>query len=249
VTVPEAGSRVICTIATGDHAALWELAEPGVHRYAVRHGYQVVHRDRTPDLHGRPVPWAKLPLIVELLEDHDLVVWLDADVVVVDDGDDIARDARGRRPVHAVAHRVGRVHVPNSGVLVVRRSPSARHLLEHAWHRSEWIHHRWWENAALIDVLGGDGDRGLVTSRQRRRASRRVGWLPRRWNSLSVDGDPDPAFVHFAGLPFEERLAGMRRLVAEVQDRESNRRAGVRPENTAPKLPSTSTTTCVARLA
>ena len=248
MTGPAGPSRVICTIATGPHRALWDVTRPTFERYAVRHGYHLDCRSELPEVGGRPPAWAKLPLILEHLERHDLVVWVDADVVVVDPERDIAADARGRHAIHAVTHVIDGRHVPNAGVLVIRRAPHVRRLFEQAWHLVEYLHHPWWENAALIAALGGDADAGLVGDRQRRRARRVLGTLPKSWNSVAPDPARDPAFVHFAGLPLDERLAGMRRLVAAVQERESSRRVGVRPANTAPKLPSTSTTTWVGAL-
>ena len=209
-----ARSRVLCTVAAGHHRDLWEIARPKTEEYAARHGYHLVAVTTIPELGGRPPAWAKVPLVRDLLTRHDTVVWIDADAIIVDPTDDIAADATSRRPLHLVSHRIDGAVVPNLGVFVIHRSRQALRLLTAMWQRTELVHHRWWDNAALIDALGGDPDRGLVGRRQRLGARRWVGELPGRWNSLPEAPAPRPAIVHFAGTPHAERLAGMSELAA-----------------------------------
>jgi len=132
-------------------------------------------------------------------------VWIDADAMVVDGADDIARDA-GTRSLALVHHRIGGTLVPNTGVMVMRRGPATSRLLERVWHQSRFVHHPWWENAALIEAVGGDGAVGLTTRRAALRARRTIAVLPHRWNSIPPCPAPSPAIVHLAGVPHDRRL-------------------------------------------
>lgn len=207
-------NRVLCSLGVGTHEELLRYSAPTFEDYASRHGYDVVIERNTVGLGARPVSWAKLALIRDLLDDHEVVVWIDADAVIVDPSDDIVRP--GRTPIDLVSHRVGGADVPNSGVMVVRRSAATRRLLERVWQRTEFLHHPWWENAALIAELGGDPDVGLRTPRERVRARRWTRPLDHRWNSIPPCPAADPAIVHLAGVPHAERVAAMRRLVGEI---------------------------------
>lgn len=210
--------RVVCTLGVGRHEELVEIGRPLLERYALRHGYDVVVRVGASPAPDRPPAWGKVVVVRELLERYDTVVWIDADAIVVDPRDDIAvvragRPSRPARPLSLVHHVVGGVVVPNTGVLVAERSAGAVALLERMWHRTEWIDHRWWDNAALIDVVGGDGDVGLTTRAARWRAARRLGRLDLRWNSIPPCRAARPAIVHLAGVSDEERRRVMPRLV------------------------------------
>ena len=206
--------RAICTLGVGPHRELLEITRPTLEQYALRHGYDLVARTETHRLRGRPLAWGKIPLVRELLDVYDLVVWVDADAVIVDHSIDIAATLRERRPMHLVSHMIEGTLVPNAGVFVMHRSRESVRLLERIWHETAYIHHRWWDNAALIAVVGGDGDVGLTSARSRRLSSRVLGSLGHRWNSIPVCPADDPAIVHFAGTPFDVRLAAMRELVA-----------------------------------
>lgn len=205
--------RVICTLGLGPHAALVDVHAPVLRSYAVRHGYDLVIRREVVGLGERPMAWGKLLVVHELLERYDTVVWIDADAVIVDPRADIAADASGRRPC-LVRHEIDGVEVPNTGVMVLRRGRGTTELLNRMWHRTDLIHHQWWENAALIAELGGDPDVGLVSPSARRTARRVLGRLPGRWNSIPTCADPQPAIVHFAGVPDRDRHERMHALVA-----------------------------------
>jgi hypothetical protein len=42
----------------------------------------------------------------------------------------------------------------NTGVFLVRSTPWARRFLERVWESEQYIDHAWWENAAVLDLLG-----------------------------------------------------------------------------------------------
>jgi hypothetical protein len=204
--------RVLCTLGIGPHAELYRITRPTFERYAVMHHFDLVARTEPVELLGRPAAWGKLVLVRDLLERYDTVVWIDADAVIVDPRHDITTGLSPWRPVHLVWHQIGDMVVPNTGVLVVRRGRAAIRLLEAVWAHHEYIEHRWWENAALIAELGGDGDLGL-TQPEARRAQRRVGELDHRWNSIPPSPASEPVIVHFAGVDHAARVSQMSALV------------------------------------
>src|SRR6476469_7149808 len=81
--------KVLCTIATGPHAELFALSGPSFAIYADRHGYDLAVRQELTDPDRAP-SWNKLPFFLDLFEDYDLVVWVDADAAIVDSRFDIA---------------------------------------------------------------------------------------------------------------------------------------------------------------
>lgn len=180
----------------------------------------------------RPAPWGKVALLRELLNEFDLVLWLDADAVVVDCSADIADALRRDADVGLVAHRRQAELVPNSGVLVLRRSGVAADLLERMWASEHLIDHPWWENAALCEALGctlpgslEPGIRGRFYRTARRIAGRELRpfrgprdspflthtqFLANEWNSIHGDAATHPRIVHFPASPLPDRLAAMK---------------------------------------
>jgi hypothetical protein len=198
--------RAVCTAATGPHLALFEVTGPPLERYADRHGYEFVVSHERLDW-GRPPAWDKVLLLHALVAEYDLVVWVDADALVLDDAPDIASAARANRFLHLVEHRSAAGRTPNTGVLVLRGGRESIRFLERVWAQRRFINDRWWENAAVNHLLGYRHLPYAGGWRVRPSAWRaRIGLLDRAWNSIPEDAADHPYIVHFPGIPLHERL-------------------------------------------
>ena len=200
------GRRVLCTAAHGGHLDLFDVTGPALRRYADAHGYElVVLHERLG--RGRPAAWDKVVLLHALVRDHDLVVWVDCDALVLDDAPDIAGTLQPDRFLHLVEHRTKNGRVPNTGVLALRGGDRSARFLEKVWRQERFVHDRWWENAAVNHVLGyrrvpKAGVQPVVPVGPRAG----VGFLDRAWNSIPDDASPRPHIVHFPGTPLVDRL-------------------------------------------
>jgi glycosyl transferase family (putative galactosyltransferase) len=215
--------KALCSIGSGPHEALLEISRPTFEAYARRHGYELITSTETRP--GRPPAWAKVPMLREALESFELVLWIDADAVIVDGRDDVAELLQPDRSLALVRH--GENQVPNTGVMLWRAGELARELLDRTWNATRFIDHPWWENAALLDALGydlpGELDPGVRArlSRALRRRPRRfaaarpspftaaVQFLPLEWNSVYLDRAEAPRIVHCVGVPVEQRARDM----------------------------------------
>lgn len=211
--------KALCSIGSGPHEALLEISRPTFAAYAERHGYELITSTESDP--GRPPAWAKVPMVREALGSYDLVLWIDADAVIVDGSRDIADALEPDRFLGLVRH--GERQVPNTGVMVWRAGERAVDLLDRAWSATRFVHHPWWENAALLDALGYDLPGELEPSRARRLFARRrpfalarpsgflsgVQFLPLEWNSVYLDRAESPRIVHCVGVPVEQRARDM----------------------------------------
>ncbi|MDA8343115.1 MAG: hypothetical protein M0007_12940 [Actinomycetota bacterium] len=211
--------KVICSIGTGPHAELLARSATTFRDYAERHGYDLcIHDQAEPS--GRPPAWAKVLLIRQQLDRYDLVLWIDADAAVTDPSVDIA-DLLGRRDLMAlVAHTTpeGDDPIPNCGVWLLRSHRATRRFLDRVWDSTAYVEHRWWENAAVLDLLGYELEPRvrLVDPSPMFRHTR---LLDTEWNSIPGDAAPRPRIVHFPGLPLDERRAGLDAAVASAASR------------------------------
>jgi len=121
-------AKVLCSMANGAHLDLFDVTGPALERYAGRHGYElVVAHERLS--RGRPPAWDKIVMLHSLVARHDLVVWIDADALVLDHAPDIADVVAPNRFLHLVEHRTSRGRVPNTGVLALQGGARSRRFL------------------------------------------------------------------------------------------------------------------------
>lgn len=205
--------RVLTSFGFGDHAAMLGIALPTFRRYAETHGYDlfIPHENFFADVVYRPSSWRKIPLFRRLFgQGYDEILWIDADVVVRRFDRDIADDCTGE-PIHMVVHETGDGSVPNCGVWFVRSSFTP--YLETVWgldgSRRSGV---WWEQAAVISLLGGDPDAEKVLVP----AGPLWGELPYEWNPHARDARGIPSSVRFFhATTLHDRAAHMRRAVGD----------------------------------
>jgi galactosyl transferase GMA12/MNN10 family len=208
--------KALCSLGAGPHEALLELSRPTFEAYARRHGYELITSTEADP--RRPPAWSKVPMIREALSAYELVLWIDADAVIVDGSEDVAAELRPDRFLALVRH--GEREVPNTGVMLWRAGDPARELLDRTWNARRFVDHPWWENAALLDALGYALPSALEP--RRRRLRRRqfhlarpspllagTQFLPLEWNSVYLDRAPSPRIVHCVGVPVEQRARDM----------------------------------------
>jgi hypothetical protein len=198
--------RVLVSLGTGKQRKLLRLASLSFRRFAKRHGYELELHTQVVEP-SRPPPWSKVALIRRLLDQHELVLWLDADIVVVRSDADIAGELPGDRFLAMVEHTVGGKANPNTGVMVIRSGDEARRFFDEVWDSTDYLNHRWWEQAAVMNLLGYDPD-----TAERVRDSEwhdRIHWLGKEWNSIRDDPAEHPRIRHWPGFTVTRRFAEM----------------------------------------
>jgi hypothetical protein len=218
VTDELATKRVLCTAASGPFAQLLAIGLPALRAYARKYRFDLMAVTRA-DAYGRPPAWGKVPIIYQLLDSYGVVVWIDADAAIVDTSRNIADELAPGKDLYLVEHRGftgdGELVTANTGVMMLRSGAWSKRLLETAWAvREDLIYHRWWENAAMLELLGYRVD---PQPSQHERVTEwfvRTHLLDVEWNSMPhFCASPTPLINHYAGLPLAERKA---RMLADV---------------------------------
>jgi hypothetical protein len=209
--------KALVTFAVGTHTDLLDLSLPAMGRYADWHGYDLLVRP--PMMVMRPPSWHKITAVLHALQTHQEVLWVDADVLIVDDSVDLA-DEVDEHAWHAITrHHTREGEVPSVGVWLVRQP--MRPWLERAWTLTKYLHHRWWEQAAMLQLLGYRADPPPCRLVSPTELYLHTHWLGEEWNQLLLqypDGDEplSPArFVHVGpGSPVDWRIQTMRELAS-----------------------------------
>lgn len=163
---------------TGDDwQAIADVTLPLMKRYAQRHGMDCF----TADLAGpRPPSWQKIIGLQQTLPGRPAVVWIDADVVIEDGTRNILDDVPEDVDQGMVEHLTADGTVPNCGVWVVR--PAMLDAITHAWDCNRHITHCWWEQAAMLELMGYVVDGHTARLDAPTTLYGRTAWLGAEWN-------------------------------------------------------------------
>lgn len=200
-----AGQAPLC-IATSFDAGFADIGvycAAAAHLYAARWGHDL--RVMPKVQFDRPPAWHRVQLIPQLFDEgYEHVFWIDADSVFARLDADILAEIRPDKDLYLVEHAhpsFPSSHVPNTGVMLVRNSDWSRELFRRLWGMTEYLHHPWWENAALIDLLGyrnllRKGDHAPVAD-----VISRVHFLQDDWNHIpAICQGGSPIIRHYAGM-------------------------------------------------
>jgi hypothetical protein len=208
--------RVIASLGAGPQQSLLRLARRTIEPYAKRHGYELELHTDVVDA-SRPAPWSKIRILRQLVERYELVVWLDADLVIVDARVDLASELEDGRFLYLVEHRHSDWRMPNTGVMMLRGGAEAAAFLEETWSLERYVEHRWWENAAVCELLGYE----LEPPRPVRRTPllEQTKFISPRWNSIMDARVRGARIRHFPGYALRTRTALMLAATAEARAR------------------------------
>lgn len=188
-----------------DHLEYLSFTAPLAEKYADKHGFdfEVVDEHRWNKMaEGRPSAWSKIVALIENLQQYELLFWLDCDAIIVDDSADIALELSANKSIGLVSHKCSDGDVPNTGVMLIRRNDEIEQLLHQAWRQELLIDHIWWEQAAIIQLLGwslsGHCEKVRCTD-----FSHLLQFLPNEWNCHMGSQSMAKARIHHwtPGLP------------------------------------------------
>ena len=213
-----------------------DLSLPSFTSFADRHGYtlQVSHvsaddADRWSATAKR-VRWEKVSIIQSTLEQSDVVVWLDADVLLCRTDTDILDSLGAYDYQGLVLHSVpfeNRI-TPNTGVWVIRNTEKSFRFLDRV---SEigMPEGRWADQGAVLRalewILGDEHYHGARMSDTPNQFMKGTAWLPLGWNlpycgnrtdEVEYAGRPavaNPFAIHFSRMPIPDRVKYMREIV------------------------------------
>src|SRR4051812_34869921 len=147
-------SKALVSYGTGPLGPVLDLALPSFREFAQRHGYEIVIAQ--PDSAGRPLAWGKIRVIERLLENYDVVLWVDADAVFLDtsvDPNDVTPPDAFQALVRTTSYPEYGTDSPCTGVWLLRAGDRSKRFLAEVWNRTEYINHQWWEQASVMDIL------------------------------------------------------------------------------------------------
>lgn len=194
--------------------ALHDLALPSFRRYARAWDWVVLAADLPSDGAGadaaaQQAKWAKTRLLRAALAQHPFALWLDADVLLLRDDDDVRAHLHPQDFQALVLEQVPAEHRvnPNTGVWLLRSCPRALHFLD-AVDRAGQQPGPWADQGAVLAALGWDrGDDRYHWARPGpgNEFGGRTSWLPPGWNAPYLDRAGDGECFNSATSSYVDR--------------------------------------------
>jgi hypothetical protein len=207
-------TKAIVSFAVGTHVEYLSIARPSFIAFAKRHGYKYCEPGSLPTM-TRPPAWYKIPLMIDALKSFDEVLFLGADTLIVDGRQDM------RVPYTAwqamTTHYTNDGQVPNDDVWLVRK-PMIPYL-ELIWTMTAYTNAPWWEQSALLNLMGYSESVRPCYLRESTELNDRTFTLDKGWNLHCRDmqpGDFHRRIEHATMYP--DRAAIMRQWAAEAQE-------------------------------
>ena len=149
-------NKAIVTFGVGTHVELLRIARASFNAFAERHGYAYIEAQQIG--HKRPPAWYKVQCLLELLKSYDRVVFFGCDLVIVDGREDFPLDDY---PAHLPWWQAMVTHHTQCGMCQMMICGSSIKSmipwLEKVWAMDDkYLNHGWWEQAALMDLMGYD---------------------------------------------------------------------------------------------
>ena len=143
----------IITAYNGRYSCVGDLTSQVNLAYAQRWGIDFIASKQEELAEGRPPAWGKIRLLQKVLSNYGWVLWIDADAMVVDFTQDLRRFIDDDYDIVLAAEELPEGRTINTGVAWYRNSSTTNMILKSTWEREDCIHHSWWEQGAMIEVL------------------------------------------------------------------------------------------------
>lgn len=193
----------VCSLAIGEaYRQTVRLCVASQEAHAKQHGYTRITDESAYDA-TRAHSWSKIPLFRKYLGKYDYLVWIDADVLIMNQDRKIEEFIRLLPDSKFLL--IGRdVNNLNAGIFVMKNCPLAHEFLEDVWNKTQYLNHEWWEQAAIIDLYGSPKYKSGFEV------------IPRKYISImnafdfridsKVHWRPGDFCIHFAGIHHQESL-------------------------------------------
>lgn len=205
-------TKALVTFAVGPHVEYLDITRPTFQAWAKKHGYHYIEAGNFEV--QRPPAWYKVPLLKAALRDHDEAIFIGADLVIVDGMDDFAPYVPKDKWQAMVKHNTGDGEVPNDDMWFVRKEMIP--WLDKVWAKTEWLHHGWWEQAALLNLMGYNVPQPTYLKAPTE-LYEHTHFLDNSWNVHKWD-NPQPQYPRFQhATMYPDRAAVMREWAKQAE--------------------------------
>lgn len=126
---------------------------PIIKNYCEYYGYSYQVYE-IPDDYHRPAAWSKIEYLIQEINNrpNQYTFWIDADAIILRHDIDLWSFIEPGKYLYLSKDNNG----INTGVILLKNHPRIKKFLEKTWSMTQYMHHIWWEQAAVIDLIDND---------------------------------------------------------------------------------------------
>ena len=215
----------IVTSHDDNYKDIGNITTKSMHKYADKFNLKFEFLDM-PDS-GRVQTWNKILQIKNeiLKRENDYIMWVDADAFFPNDAKNILSVIDNKYEIYLSSHycsvfkgsnyknTILTTNRINCGVMIFKVSNFCLEFLEKVWSKKEYINHFWYEQAAIMDLVGLKADitGNLNDNKGNDFYLNKIKFLSKEWNSIPSFGAISsesirPSIIHLAGIENDERI-------------------------------------------
>ena len=215
----------IVTSHDDNYKDIGNITTKSMHKYADKFNLKFEFLDM-PDT-GRVQTWNKILQIKNeiLKRENDYIMWVDADAFFPNDAENILSIIDDKYEIYLSSHycsvfkgsnyknTILTTNRINCGVMIFKVSNFCLEFLEKVWSKKEYINHFWYEQAAIMDLVGLKADitGNLNDNKGNDFYLNKIKFLTKEWNSIPSFGAISsesirPSIIHLAGIENDERI-------------------------------------------
>ena len=215
----------IVTSHDDNYKDIGNITTKSMHKYADKFNLNFEFLDM-PDS-GRVQTWNKILQIKNeiLKRENDYIMWVDADAFFPNDAKNILSVIDNKYEIYLSSHycsvfkgsnyknTILTTNRINCGVMIFKVSNFCLEFLEKVWSKKEYINHFWYEQAAIMDLVGLKADitGNLNDNKGNDFYLNKIKFLSKEWNSIPSFGAISsesirPSIIHLAGIENDERI-------------------------------------------
>lgn len=176
---------------------------------------------------NRVPTWNKIISIKEqiLKKENDYIMWVDADVFFPKDAENILSTIEDNFEIYLTSHyssvfkgsnfknTILTTKRINCGVMIYKVSDFCVKFLNDVWNKKEYLDHFWYEQAAIMDLIGLKADitGNLDDNKGDDTYLNKIKFLPKEWNTIPSFSEISseslrPSIIHLAGMEDKDRI-------------------------------------------
>ncbi len=215
----------IVTSHDDNYKDIGSITTKSMHKYADKFNLKFEFLNM-PDT-GRVQTWNKILQIKNeiLKKENDYIMWVDADAFFLNDAQNILSVIDNKYEIYLSSHycsvfkgsnyknTILTTNRINCGVMIFKVSNFCLEFLEKVWSKKEYINHFWYEQAAIMDLVGLKADitGNLNDNKGNDLYLNKIKFLSKEWNSIPSFGAISsesirPSIIHLAGIENDERI-------------------------------------------
>lgn len=185
----------ICTLSIGEkYKEKTKWTTTNKKNYCIRHGYTFIDDESIWDK-SKPIPWSKILLLLKHLSQFDYLVWIDADILIMNMGMKIETFINRYPGYDQISGSDWKMQ--NTGVWIIKNTEFSHLFLQKVWDniydeksdpRERYMN---WEQGSVINLM----DKNVLNCKEKIKVT-----YPEEMNSYWFNYFPGHFVLHFAGV-------------------------------------------------